>query len=75
MRRAFETASAILKYGMGRRGIELDTEIPDDAPAVACRQSNLEQVFLNVLTNAREATPPGRRIAVVVEPAPEVLRI
>ena len=57
VRRAFETASAILKYGMGRRGIELHTEIPDDAPAVACGQSDLEQVFLNVLTNAREATP------------------
>ena len=75
VRRAFETASAILKYGMGRRGIQLDTEIPEDAPAVACGQSDLEQVLLNLLTNAREATLPGGRIAVVVEPAPEILRI
>ena len=58
VRRAIDTASAILKYGMNRRGIQLDTEIPDDAPAVACGQSDLEQVFLNLLTNAREATLP-----------------
>ena len=75
VRRAFETTTAILKYGMGRRGIQLDTEIPDDAPAVACGQSDLEQIFLNVMTNAREATPPGGRIAVAVEPGPDIMRI
>jgi signal transduction histidine kinase len=64
VRPAVETASAILKYGMGRRGIELSAEIPDDLPAVACGQSDLEQVFLNLLTNAREATPHGGTITV-----------
>ena len=75
VRRAFETASAILKYGIGRRGIELHAEIPDDAPAVACGQGDLEQVFLNVLTNAREATPAGGKITVAVEPSTDVLKI
>ena len=75
VRRAFETASAILKYGMGRRGIELHADIPDDAPAVACGQSDLEQVFLNVLTNAREATPAGGKITVAVESLPETLKV
>jgi signal transduction histidine kinase len=75
VRRAFETASAILKYGMGRRGIQLDADIPDDAPAVACGQSDLEQVFLNVLTNAREATPAGGRITVTVEPSRDTLKV
>ena len=36
--------------------------VPDDVPEVACSQSDLEQVFLNLLTNAREATPHGGRI-------------
>ncbi len=66
VRRAVETASAILKYGMNRSAIELQVNVPDDTPEVACSQSDLEQVFLNLLTNAREATPPGGRIVVTV---------
>jgi signal transduction histidine kinase len=33
-------------------------------PEVVCSQSDLEQVFLNLLANAREATPHGGRIAI-----------
>jgi len=66
VRRAIETASAILKYGMSRSAIELQINVPDDLPEVACTQSDLEQVFLNLLTNAREATAPGGRIVVTV---------
>ncbi len=66
VRRAIETASAILKYGMSRSAIELHVNMPDEIPEVACSQSDLEQVFLNLLTNAREATPHGGRITVTV---------
>jgi two-component system NtrC family sensor kinase len=66
VRRAVETASAILKYGMSRSAIELHVNVPDEIPEVACSQSDLEQVFLNLLTNAREATPHGGRITVTV---------
>jgi two-component system NtrC family sensor kinase len=75
VRRAIETASAILKYGMGRSGIELTINMPDDLPEVACSQSDLEQVFLNLLTNAREATPHGGRIMVSVQPSDRVVEI
>ena len=67
VRRAIETASAILKYGMARSGIDLVVEVPDDLPSVACAQSDLEQVFLNLLTNAREAMPHGGRISIEVQ--------
>jgi signal transduction histidine kinase len=66
VRRAVETALAILKYGMSRSGIDVAVDIPDDLPAVACAQSDLEQVFLNLLTNAREAMPEGGRITIDV---------
>jgi signal transduction histidine kinase len=64
VRRAIETASAILKYGMRRSGIELVIDVPDDLPPARCSQTDLEQVMLNLLTNAREAMPNGGRISV-----------
>jgi signal transduction histidine kinase len=75
VRRAIETASAILKYGMSRSGIELHVDMPEDLPEVACSQSDLEQLFLNLLTNAREATPHGGRIAITVQPADRSVEI
>jgi two-component system, NtrC family, sensor kinase len=64
VRRAIDTASAILKYGLGRSGISLVIDVSDELPSVACSQSDLEQVFLNLLTNAREAMPHGGRITI-----------
>jgi len=75
VRRAIDTASAILKYGMSRSAIELHVNVPDDIPEVACSQSDLEQVFLNLLTNAREATPHGGRIAVTVRAVDRLVEI
>jgi signal transduction histidine kinase len=75
VRRAIETASAILKYGLTRSAIELQVEAPDDLPEVACSQSDLEQVFLNLLANAREATPVGGRIRISVRAVDEAVEI
>ena len=75
VRRALETASAILKYGMSRSAIELNVNLADEIPEVACSQSDLEQLFLNLLTNAREATPHGGRIVVTVRASDRVVEI
>src|SRR6267378_2506890 len=75
VRRAIETATAILKYGISRSAIELHVNVPDEIPEVACSQSDLEQVFLNLLTNAREATPHGGRIVVSVQSTERVVEI
>jgi signal transduction histidine kinase len=68
LRSALDTVLAILKDGIERRGIALVVEIPDELPSVACGQSDLEQVFLNLLTNAREASSDGGRVTVRVQP-------
>ena len=64
VRAAVEIALAILKNGIDRRGIKLVVEIPDDLPPVVCGQSDLEQVLLNLITNAREASPHGGTLTV-----------
>ena len=71
VRAAVETALAILKNGMDRRGIQLRVEIPDNLPSVACVQSDLEQVLLNLLTNAREASSQGGTVTVCALPRDE----
>jgi signal transduction histidine kinase len=75
VRRAIDTASAILKYGLTRSAIELQVNVPDNTPEVACSQSDLEQVFLNLLANAREATPSGGRIVIAVHSVDRVVEI
>ena len=75
VRRAIDTATAILKYGMTRSAIDLQVDVPDDIPDVACSQSDLEQVFLNLLANAREATPQGGRVAVTARTVDRAVEI
>jgi signal transduction histidine kinase len=75
VRRAVETASDILKYSLSRSAIELHVDVPDEIPEVACSQSDLEQVFLNLLTNAREATPHGGRIMITARSADSTVEI
>jgi signal transduction histidine kinase len=72
---ALDTTLAVLKDGIERRGINLIVDTPDDLPAVACGQGDLEQVFLNLLTNAREASSEGGNVTVRVLPQPDRLSI
>ena len=72
---ALDTTLAVLKDGIERRGIDLVIDTRDDLPAVACGQSDLEQIFLNLLTNAREATSDGGRVTVRIAPEPAGLSI
>jgi two-component system NtrC family sensor kinase len=75
VRAAVDTALAILRDSLERRGIHLSIEIPPDTAAVACGQSDLEQVFLNLLTNAREAMAGGGRLVVRAQADPEAVTI
>ena len=72
---ALDTTLAVLKDGIERRGIDLTVETKDDLPPVACGQSDLEQVFLNLLTNARDASSKGGNVTVRVDPQEDQMAI
>jgi len=54
----------LLDHIVRKRGIAMTTEIADDLPDVAADPARLQQVLLNLLMNAVEATPPDGRITV-----------
>jgi two-component system NtrC family sensor kinase len=64
VRRAVENTLAILQDGMERRGVRIATDLEDDLPPVALSQGDLEQVFLNLLGNARDAMPSGGQVTI-----------
>ncbi len=35
--------------------IEIQVDIPDDLPCIRCRSQQIQQVIMNILTNARDA--------------------
>ena len=46
-------------YRSDEQGIAIDTDIPVGLPPVRSRESELKEVLINLLENAREATEPG----------------
>ncbi len=68
------TLSLILTV-MRRDQITLETDIPEDLPAIKCRSQHIQQVLMNLLTNARDALnerypeyDPDKIMALTVRP-------
>lgn len=68
LRRAVEGTLAILRSGLERRGIKVDLDIAHDLPLIRGGQGDLEQLVLNLSTNARDAMPSGGRMIVAARP-------
>jgi two-component system, NtrC family, sensor kinase len=62
--RAVQSACNVLESTMKRSGIELVLALAEDLPAVDGRLAELEQLFLNLATNAIEAMPHGGRLTI-----------
>src|SRR5262249_21352464 len=54
----------LLEHVARKRGVSVTTSIPADLPDVAGDPGRLQQVFINLLMNAVEATPPEGLITV-----------
>jgi len=58
----------LLEHVVRKRGISMTTSIPKDLLDVAGDPSRLQQVFINLMMNAVEATPPDGMVSVTAEP-------
>ncbi len=67
IRRALDTALAVLTDGLERQGIQLNIQLGDVVPNVQAGQGDLEQLFLNLATNARDAMPGGGVLSITSE--------
>ena len=52
---AVETSLTLIRSVLTRDGILISVDVPDDLPQISCRRQQIEQVLLNLLTNARDA--------------------
>ncbi len=61
---AIQTTIQLLTYRCRERGIELETRIRPDLPALDLPQDALRQLLLNLLLNATQVTPEAGRISI-----------
>jgi signal transduction histidine kinase len=64
--KAIESTCAVLEESLQRQRVALVRDLPERVPEVRCGQSDLEQLFLNLATNAREAMPDGGTLRITV---------
>lgn len=69
---AAETTLQLLSYRCRERGIELETRIRPELPALGLAPDALRQLLLNLLLNATQVTPRGGAIRLHADWSPEV---
>ena len=57
---------SFLEMEAKHRNVEIETEFPEEQIRIESDRGQLQQVFLNILNNAFEATPDGGRISLGV---------
>jgi signal transduction histidine kinase len=67
VRRALDSTLAVLRDGLERQGIRLDVQLGAVVPNIQTAQGDLEQLFLNLATNARDAMPTGGVLSIRAE--------
>ncbi|HHW06462.1 MAG TPA: HAMP domain-containing protein [Clostridia bacterium] len=54
----------LLEFRLRKQGIQLGLSLPAGLPRVMVQKGELQQVFLNILTNAMDAMPHGGRLSI-----------
>lgn len=60
-------AMDLVRHRFDNAGVELECDVAEDLPHVACEPALFEQALVNVLLNACEATPRGRAVRLTVQ--------
>jgi signal transduction histidine kinase len=66
---------ALVEFDARHQGITVERHIPEGLSRVRCQRGELQQVFLNLLTNALDASPPGSSISVRARDAEDEIAI
>ncbi|MCG8461723.1 MAG: ATP-binding protein [Holophagales bacterium] len=72
LRRGIEGALSVLEDSLRRRSIDIRLDLPEELPPIRANQGDLTQLFLNLLSNARDAMPAGGELGIAVRSEPVV---
>jgi signal transduction histidine kinase len=75
IRRALDSTLAVLRDGFERQRVQIDIQVADVLPNIQAGQGDLEQLFLNLATNARDAMPAGGVLSIRAETQREHIAI
>lgn len=75
VRRALDSTLAVLRDGLERQGIQLDIQLAAVVPNIQAGQGDLEQLFLNLAANARDAMPTGGVLSISTENLEDTIAI
>jgi two-component system, NtrC family, sensor kinase len=75
LRDAVESALAILRDSLERRGIEIKVDVPISLPPIESVQADVEQLLMNLMNNAADAMQDGGRLSIRARKNPDSLEL
>jgi signal transduction histidine kinase len=75
LEKILDGALSVLGTRLKRAGVTLDLRLPDDLPEVNVSRGGLEQLFLNLFTNALDSMPAGGKLKVQARAAGERIEV